>query len=89
MHQMKNGRMKAMLNEAQIGEVWVLFADYIDKKQIDLVAERYVELLADFGVNDQSLQSLNGNDPHLDLAISYYLEDDEVDDTDDISELDF
>ena len=77
-----------MLNEAHLGEVWVLFADYIDKKQIDLVAERYIELLADFGISDQSLQTLNGNDQHLDQAISYYLEDDDVVD-DDVSELDF
>ena len=77
-----------MLNEAQLGEVWVLFADYIDKKQIDLVAERYIELLADFGISDQSLQTLNGTDQHLDQAISYYLEDDD-DVDDDVSELDF
>ena len=80
--------MKVMLNEAQLGEVWVLFADYIDKKQIDLVAERYIELLADFGISDQSLQTLNGTDQHLDQAISYYLEDDD-DVDDDVSELDF
>lgn len=88
MYQMKKWRMKVMLNEAQLGEVWVLFADYIDKKQIDLVAERYIELLADFGISDQSLQTLNGTDQHLDQAISYYLEDDD-DVDDDVSELDF
>ena len=88
MYQMKKWRMKVMFNEAQLGEVWVLFADYIDKKQIDLVAERYIELLADFGISDQSLQTLNGTDQHLDQAISYYLEDDD-DVDDDVSELDF
>jgi len=79
-----------MLNEAQIGEVWILFADYLDKKQIDIVAERYVELLTDLGVRDRVLQNAIGVDAILDQAISYYLEnDDEVDEDDDYNELDF
>lgn len=78
-----------MLNEAQIGEVWILFADYLDKKQIDVVAERYVELLADLGVRDRVLQNAIGIDAVLDQAISYYLEDDEDGEDDDYDELDF
>jgi hypothetical protein len=79
-----------MLNEAQIGEVWMLFADYLDKKQIDVVAERYVELLADLGVRDRILQNAIGVDAILDQAISYYLEnDEEEDEDDDYKELDF
>lgn len=80
-----------MLNETQIGDVWLLFADYIDKKQIDVVAERYVELLADYGVRDRILQNATGVDSTLDQAISYYLEDDDAidDDDDDYRELDF
>jgi hypothetical protein len=77
-----------MLNETQIGDVWLLFADYIDKKQIDVVAERYVELLVDHGVTDRTLQNASGVDSTLDNAIDYYLEDDE-DDEDDIDELEF
>lgn len=75
-----------MLNETQIGEVWLLFADYLDKKQIDVVAERYVELLVDQGVNDRTLQNASGVDQVLDHAISYYLEEDQEDDQE---ELDF
>ena len=79
-----------MLNEAQIGEVWILFSDYLDKKQIDIVAERYIELLADFGVRERVLQNSLGIDAVLDHAITYYLEsDEEEDDDDDYSELDF
>lgn len=80
-----------MLNETQIGDVWLLFADYIDKKQIDVVAERYIELLADYGVRDRVFQSATGVDSVLDQAISYYLEDDEEvdDEDDDYRELDF
>jgi hypothetical protein len=75
-----------MLNETQIGDVWLLFADYIDKKIIDSVAERYVELLADFGVTDRILNGATGIDGALDSAIEYYLDeesdDDEIDDDD-------
>lgn len=77
-----------MLNETQIGDVWLLFADYIDKKQIEVVAERYVELLIDLGVNDRILQGASGVDGTLDNAIDYYLEGD-VDDDDGVDELEF
>ena len=73
-----------MLNETQIGEVWLLFADYLDKKQSDVVAERFVELLVDLGVNDRTLQNATGVDQVLDQAIAYYLEED-----DDQEELEF
>jgi hypothetical protein len=77
-----------MLNETQIGDIWLLFADYIDKKQLELVAERYVDLLADHGVSDKVLQNATGVDETLDSAIEYYLDEDEIDD-DDYKELDF
>jgi hypothetical protein len=80
-----------MLNETQIGDFWLLFSDYIDKKQTELVAERYIEMLADYGVRDRVLQGATGADPVLDQAIAYYLEDDEdeEEDDDDIKDLDF
>lgn len=78
-----------MLNDAQIGEVWLLFADYVDKKQLDIVAERYVELLADYGVRDRVLQSATGVDSTLDQAIVYYLDDADDEEDDDYRELDF
>ena len=77
-----------MLNETQIGDIWLLFADYIDKKVIDSVAERYVELLADHGVSDRIMQNASGVDGTLDAAIEYYL-DEEIDDEDDVDELEF
>ena len=75
-----------MLNETQIGDVWLLFSDSIDKKHLDDVAERYIELLVDNGVNDRTLQHATGIDHILDQAIQYYLEDT---DSDDQEELDF
>jgi hypothetical protein len=78
-----------MLNESQIGDIWLLFADYVDKKQLEAAAERYVDLLADYGVSDRTLQNATGVDSTLDQAIEYYLEEDEIDDDDDYKELEF
>ena len=77
-----------MLSETQIGDIWLNFVEYIEKKQLDAVAERYVELLADFGVSDRVLQNAAGVDNILDQAIAYYLNDDGEDD-DEYGELKF
>lgn len=78
-----------MLNETQIGDIWILFADYIDKKQVEAAAERFVDLLADYGVSDRVLQNATGVDSTLDQAIEYYLDEDEEDEDDDYKELEF
>jgi hypothetical protein len=81
-----------MLNETQIGDIWLNFVEYLDKKQLETVAERYIDMLADFGVSDRTLQGATGVDEILDQAIAYYLNDDELDeddDDDDYKELEF
>jgi len=72
-----------MLNETQIGDIWLNFVEYLDKKQLETVAERYIDMLADFGVSDRVMQAATGVDEILDQAISYYLnEDEETEDED-------
>jgi len=78
-----------MLNETQIGDIWLNFVEYLDKKQLETVAERYIDLLADFGVPDKALQAATGVDETLDQAIGYYLNDDFDGEEDDVQELDF
>ena len=80
-----------MLNETQVGDIWLNFVEYLDKKQIETVAERYIDMLADFGVPDKVLQAATGVDDTLDQAIGYYLNEDEgyVDDDEDYGELEF
>jgi len=79
-----------MLNDTQVGDIWLMFIEYLDKKQLETVAERYIDLLADFGVPDKVLKNAIGVDDTLDQAISYYLNDDENDESeDDFDELDF
>ena len=79
-----------MLNETQVGDVWLMFIEYIDKKQLETVAERYVDMLADFGVPDRVFKDATGVDEILDQAIGYYLNEDEVEEDDeDYGELEF
>jgi hypothetical protein len=76
-----------MLNETQIADIWILFSEFIDKKQLEAVAERYVDLLADFGTSDRVLEGATGVDSTLDQAIEYYLDEESDDDDDDYREL--
>ena len=62
------------MNEEQIVDIWTLFKEYVDKKQIDLIAEKYVDLLADYGVDDPVFKESLGTDSALDSAITYYLD---------------
>ena len=79
-----------MLNETQVGDVWLMFVEYMDKKQLETVAERYIDMLADFGVPDKVFKDATGVDEILDKAIGYYLNEDEVEEDDeDYGELEF
>jgi hypothetical protein len=68
------------MNESQIVEIWQLFKEYIDKKNKDVAAERFVDLLADYGIGDDIMTAALGSDTQLDQAINYYLDLDEQDD---------
>jgi hypothetical protein len=71
------------MNENHIGDIWMLFKEYVDKKVLDVLAERYVDLLADHGVSDKVMAGASGVDDDLDNAIDFYL-----DETSDEEELD-
>jgi len=62
------------MNENQIADIWMLFKEYIDKKLLEAVSERYVDLLADHGISDKIMASATGVDDTLDAAIEYYLD---------------
>jgi len=78
-----------MLNETQIGDIWLNFVEYLDKKQLENVAERYIDLLADFGVSDKVMKGAIGIDDTLDQAIGYYLDEDEDEDDSNYKEMEF
>jgi len=62
------------MDEREIADIWMMFKEYLDKKMIDQAAEKYVDLLADYGVSDETLQDALGADAALDSAIHYYLD---------------
>jgi hypothetical protein len=64
------------MNENQIADIWLLFKEYADKKALESLAERYVDLLADHGISDKTLKDAIGYDESLDEAIEYYLDQD-------------
>jgi len=66
------------MNEEHVSEVWMLFKQYVDKKQLEVAAEKYIDLLADQGIADDVLKEAMGMDSHLDDAIVYYLDLDAV-----------
>ena len=68
------------MNEENIADIWTLFKEYLDKKQIEIVAEKFIDLMADYGVSDQILKEVMGHDATLDEAIYYYLDLDNIDD---------
>ena len=70
------------MNEEHVSEVWMLFKQYMDKKQLEIAAEKYIDMLADHGVDDAVLQDAMGMDAVLDDAIIYYLDLDAIDDED-------
>ena len=52
------------MTEEQIQEFWMCFKEYLDKKHIDTVPERYVDLLADMGTEDNTFREVLGADKY-------------------------
>ena len=57
-------------DSSHVIDIWNLFKEYIDKKQIEMVAEKYVDACADMGVSDETFRDSMGSCDHLD-AVSY------------------
>jgi hypothetical protein len=77
------------MNENQIADIWLLFKEYADKKALESLAERYVDLLADHGISDKTLKDSIGYDESLDDAIEYYLDQDSEESVDEEDNWDF
>ena len=57
------------MDESQIVDIWTLFKEYIDKKNVEVAAERFVDMLADYGVDDHTPVSYT----HLTLPTTPYV----------------
>lgn len=64
-----------MINEDHIVDIWTGLKEFFDKKQMETIASKYVDILADNGVQDHVFKAALGGDEDLDEAIEYYLDD--------------
>lgn len=69
------------MHEDLVLDLWVGLKEYFDKKGIETIASKYIDILLDHGVSDAVLKSSTGHDEDLDAAIAYYFdeEDEEYD----------
>ena len=72
------------MESSQIVDIWNTFKDSLDKKHTEIVAEKFVEVCADYGTDDTEFRDAMGSCDMLDAAIGYYLDiDDDGEDIDD------
>jgi hypothetical protein len=64
-----------MMNEDNIVDIWAGLKEFFDKKTIETVASKYIDVLANNGVQDHVFKAALGRDEDLDAAIEYYLDD--------------
>ena len=76
------------MDDTQLVDVWMMFKEYLDKKHVEMAAERFVDLMADYGLSDETFKDSLGHDSALDYAINYYLDIDEHDVLDEEEEWD-
>ena len=62
------------MESSQIVDTWNLFKENTDKKHLETVAERFIDLLADYGTSDEAMKDSLGVCDYLDAAINYYLD---------------
>ena len=59
----------------QLVEIWQFFKEYLDRKQpVKVIAEKFVDIMADYGIGDEEFREALGADDDLDKAIQYYLD---------------
>jgi hypothetical protein len=63
-------------------DVWGLLKSYVPSKDKSVVAERFVHIALDHGIEDHELKELMGNDEDLDEIIKENLDAEYLDDED-------
>ena len=71
------------MKEDLIADIWTVVIEHIPEKQRKDVAADFVNTLLDYGIKDSVLESLQGVDPYLDLAIEYAIDGEEIEEEDD------
>ena len=42
------------MDDEKLADVWMMFKEYLDKKHVEMAAERFIDLMADYGVSDET-----------------------------------
>ena len=70
------------MNEDLIADVWTMIVEKLPEKIRDEAAMEYVNLLLDHGIKESALANLEGIDPHLDTAIEYAIDGEDIESDD-------
>ncbi len=74
------------MKEELIADIWNVMVEHIPEKSRSDVAYDFVNTLLDYGIKDSVLESLLGVDPHLDDAINYAIDGEEIEEDEDYYE---
>jgi hypothetical protein len=66
------------MKEELIADLWNVVIEHIPEKSRSDVAYDYINTLLDYGIKDSVLEGLLGVDPHLDDAINYAIDGQEI-----------
>ena len=66
------------MKEDLIADLWNVVVEHLPEKHKKDVAADFVNTLMDYGVKESTLEGLLGIDPHLDDAITYVIDDEEI-----------
>jgi spermidine/putrescine-binding protein len=70
------------MNEDLIADIWIMIVEKLPEKAKDETAMEYVNLLLDHDIKESALANLEGIDPHLDTAIEYAIDGEEIESDD-------
>ncbi len=71
------------MKEDLIADLWNVVVEHIPEKSRSDVAFDFINTLMDYGIKDTVLEGLQGVDPHLDDAINYAIDGEEIEEEDD------
>lgn len=71
------------MNEPFVLELWDLIKEYVDRKHVTVLSEKFVNLVTDFGITDHQLEEMLGHDDDLDIVIRELLDIEDAEDDDD------
>jgi hypothetical protein len=66
------------MKEDLIADLWTVIIEHIPEKHRKDVATDFVNTLLDYGIKESVLESLIGIDSYLDTAISYTIDDEDI-----------